>query len=91
MTKKELEAYQSCKNRALQNGSYDCYVIRFDTHPYRFKDFRNGEEILLNSGYGLVRYWYEGGEKRYKKICCDNDKDGKLIPFNSYWEALASI
>lgn len=88
MKKRELtdaakRARDTCKNCHLREGDNGTYVVRFSSHPGAFKNVRTGEVVTLSEGYGLYR-------KETGKYECDI-KNGRPVPFESYWEALAEI
>lgn len=83
MTEAENRAKEICRDCILKEGFHDGYVIRFSSHQTTFKNYRTGEKVTLNTGYGL--YFKDDGS-----VYCDN-KDGMPVPWDSYWEALANL
>ena len=88
LSKEAEQAKKSCKNANIKDGYQDCWVINFKSHPATFVNHNTGEIILLNYGYGIKRY--DPYRKRHI-IEADEDKCGKPIPYNSYWEALSNL
>ena len=83
MTEAERHAKALCKDCALREGFDEGYVIKFSSHPAKFKSSRTGEVVTLNTGYGIHRKDTDAYE-------CDI-VNGRPVPFDSYWEALATI
>ncbi len=82
MTDAERHAKEVCKDCCLREGYHDGYIIRFSSHPTIFK-FAD-KKVTLTTGYGI--YFQDTGER-----FADSDEDGRPVPYNSYWEALAEL
>ena len=88
LSKDAYQAKMRCKNAGIKDGYQDCWVVNFKYHPTEFVNYKTGERILLNYGYGIKRYYLSGQRHR---IEANEDNYGKPIPYNSYYEALSNL
>ena len=88
LSKDADQAKRQCKNAGIKDGYQDCWVVNFKYHPTEFVNYKTGERILLNYGYGIKRYYLSGQRHR---IEANEDKCGRPIPYKSYYEALSNL
>ena len=88
LSKDAYQAKMRCKNAGIKDGYQDCWVVNFKYHPTEFVNYKTGERILLNYGYGIKRYY---PYRKMYRIEANEDKCGKPIPYNSYYEALSNL